>query len=255
MTPPSFELRGVGQTRAGRTVLQDIDVTIPRHLITVLCGPSGGGKTSLLRLLNRLDDPVQGDILLDGRPIVEYAVTELRHRVALVFQTPVMFPGTVSDNLAVAAELAGVPDGQFDELASEVMLLAELEPSLLDRPGEELSVGQKQRVNLARALMTSPEVLLLDEPTSALDPETSRALMKTIGSLSEVRRLTIIVATHRVSEARQYAHHAAVVREGRVVDSGDSEEVLGGLPDPDDVSGLPDPGDLSGPPDPDEASR
>ena len=212
-------------------MLQDVDITIPRQVITVLCGPSGGGKTSLLRLLNRLDDPVQGEILLDGRPIVEYPVTELRHRVALVFQTPVMFPGTVSDNLAVAAELAGVQDGQFDELASEAMLLAELEPSLLDRPGDELSVGQKQRVNLARALMTSPEVLLLDEPTSALDPETSRALMKTIGSLSEVRRLTIVVATHRVSEAREYANHALVLREGRVIDSGDAARVLGGLPD------------------------
>lgn len=214
-------------------MLQDIDVTIPRHLITVLCGPSGGGKTSLLRLLNRLDDPVKGDILLDGRPIVEYAVPELRRRVALVFQTPVMFPGTVSDNLAVAAELGGAQDGQFDRQASEVMLLAELEPSLLTRPGDELSVGQKQRVNLARALMTSPEVLLLDEPTSALDPETSRALMKTIGSLSEVRRLTIIVATHRVSEAREYAHHAVDLRDGRVVDSGEAERVLSGLPDPD----------------------
>ena len=233
MIRPAFELQGVGQARAGRTVLQDVDVTIPRHLITVLCGPSGGGKTSLLRLLNRLDDPVQGDILFDGRPIVEYAVTDLRHRVALVFQTPVMFSGSVADNLAVAAELAGVQDGQFDHLASQSMLLAELEPSLLDRPGDELSVGQKQRVNLARALMTSPEVLLLDEPTSALDPETSRALMKTIGSLSEVRRLTIIIATHRVSEAKKYAHHAVDLRDGRVVDSGDSARVLSGLPDPD----------------------
>ena len=233
---PFFELRGVRQARSGRTVLQDVDVMISRHLITVLCGPSGGGKTSLLRLLNRLDDPVQGDILLDGRPIVEYAVTELRHRVALVFQTPVMFPGTVSDNLAVAAELAGVQDGRFDQLASEVMLLAELEPSLLDRPGDELSVGQKQRVNLARALMTSPEVLLLDEPTSALDPETSRALMKTIGSLSELRRLTIIVATHRVAAAQDYAQHAFVLREGRVIDSGDAERVLSGLPDPGSAS-------------------
>jgi putative ABC transport system ATP-binding protein len=230
---PSFELRGVGQARAGRTVLQDIDITIPRHLITVLCGPSGGGKSSLLRLLNRLEDPDRGDILLDGRPISEYAVTKLRHRVALVFQTPVMFSGTVSDNLAVAAELAGVPDSHFDHQASQVMLLAELEPSLLERPGDELSVGQKQRVNLARALMTSPEVLLLDEPTSALDPETSRALMKTIGSLSEVRQLTIIMATHRVSEAREYARHAVVLRDGHVVDSGDSERVLSGLPDSD----------------------
>ena len=232
----SFELRGVGQERAGRTVLQDVDASIPRHQITVLCGPSGGGKTSLLRLLNRLDDPVRGDILFDGRPIVEYAVTKLRRRIALVFQTPVMFPGTVSENLAVPAELAGVQDGQFDQLASQVMLLAELEPSLLERPGGELSVGQKQRVNLARALMTSPEVLLLDEPTSALDPETSRALMQTIGSLSEVRRLTIVVATHRVSEAREYAHHALVLRDGRVVESGDPERVLSGLPDPDATS-------------------
>ncbi len=232
----SFELRSVGQARAGRTVLQDVDVTIPQHLITVLVGPSGGGKTSLLRLLNRLDDPVRGDILFDGSPIVDYVVTELRRRVALVFQTPVMFPGTVSDNLAVAAELAGVQASQFDQQASEAMLLAELEPSLLERPGGELSVGQKQRVNLARALMTSPEVLLLDEPTSALDPETSRALMKTIASLSEVRRLTLVVATHRVSEAGDYAHHALVLRDGRVVESGDSKRVLSGLPDPDATS-------------------
>ena len=214
-------------------MLQDVDVTIPRHVITVLCGPSGGGKTSLLRLLNRMDDPVRGDILFEGTPIAEYSVTDLRRRVALVFQTPVMFSGTVSDNLAVAAELAGVQDGQFHEQADQAMRLAELEPSLLTRPTDELSVGQKQRVNLARALMTSPEVLLLDEPTSALDPETSRALMSTIGGLSEERHLTIIVVTHRVSEASKYAHHAVVVQDGGVIDSGDSERVLARLPDPD----------------------
>ncbi len=272
MTQPCFELRGVGQVRGGRTVLHDVDVTIPRHLITVLCGPSGGGKTSLLRLLNRLDDPVRGEVLLDGSPIVDYEVTELRRRVALVFQSPVMFSGTVSDNLAVAAELGSRPAGQsvhtghtdpagpadpadlsdpagpagpagqdvqldqFDRQANEVLLLAELEPSLLERPGGELSVGQKQRVNLARALMTSPQVLLLDEPTSALDPETSRALMKTIKRLSKDRRLTIIVATHRVEEAQDYAQHALVLREGRVIDSGDAGRVLSGLSDPDTTS-------------------
>ena len=238
----SFELRGVGQERAGRTVLQDVDLTIPRHLITVLVGPSGGGKTSLLRLLNRLDDPVRGDILFDGIPIVEYAVSGLRRRVALVFQTPVMFQGNVSDNLAVAAELGGGQDGRFDQSdqfhrrANQVMLLAELDPSLLERPGDELSVGQKQRVNLARALMTSPEVLLLDEPTSALDPETSRSLMKTIQRLSEDRRLIIVVATHRVEEAKDYAQHALVLREGRIVDSGDAERVLSEVSAPDATS-------------------
>ena len=212
-------------------MLQDVDATIPRHLITVLCGPSGGGKTSLLRLLNRLDDPVRGEILLDGTSLNDYNVTELRRRVALVFQSPVMFSGTVSDNLAVAAELGGLQEGRFDQLSDQVMLLAELDPSLLERPGGELSVGQKQRVNLARALMTSPEVLLLDEPTSALDPETSRSLMKTIHGLSEERRLTIVVATHRVAEASEYAEHALILRDGRVVDSGDAERVLGGFAD------------------------
>jgi ABC-type multidrug transport system ATPase subunit len=116
------------------------------------------------------------------------------------------------------------------------MLLAELDPSLLERPGGELSVGQQQRVNLARALMTSPEVLLLDEPTSALDPETSRSLMKTIQRLSEDRRLTILAATHRVEEARDYAQHALVLREGRMIDSGDAERVLSGISDPGSTS-------------------
>jgi ABC-type methionine transport system ATPase subunit len=111
------------------------------------------------------------------------------------------------------------------------MLLAELDPDLLERPGSELSVGQQQRVNLARALMTSPEVLLLDEPTSALDPETSRALMKTIHRLSEERQLTIVVATHRIAEAGDYAQHALVLRDGRVVESGEAGAVLGGLSD------------------------
>lgn len=233
MTIPAFELRGVGQIRAGRTVLQDIDATIPQHEITVLCGPSGGGKTSLLRLLNRLDDPARGSILFEAKPIADYSVTELRCRVAFVFQTPVMFSGSVSDNLGVAAELAGVPDDQFDEKADQVMRLAELEPSLLLRPGDELSVGQKQRVNLARALMTSPDVLLLDEPTSALDPETASLLMRTIGGLSEERRLTIVVATHQIPEARQYAHHALVVIDGRVVRSCHADEILGALSTPD----------------------
>jgi putative ABC transport system ATP-binding protein len=173
--PAAFTLKGVYQIKAGITVLDSIEVDIPRGEIVALVGPSGAGKTSLLRLLNRLDDPVRGEILYRARPITDYPVQALRRHVGFVFQAPVMFPGTVRDNLQVALALGGDHGPDADTRIAEAMALAELDRVLRDREGERLSGGQQQRVNIARALLTSPDVLLMDEPTSALDPATAPA--------------------------------------------------------------------------------
>jgi putative ABC transport system ATP-binding protein len=173
--PAAFTLKGVYQIKAGITVLDGIEVDIPRGEIVALVGPSGAGKTSLLRLLNRLDDPVRGEILYRARPITDYPVQALRRHVGFVFQAPVMFPGTVRDNLQVALALGGDHGPDADTRIAEAMALAELDRVLRDREGERLSGGQQQRVNIARALLTSPDVLLMDEPTSALDPATAPA--------------------------------------------------------------------------------
>lgn len=222
----AFALRGVRQEKHGTLVLDDVQLMIPGTRVTALIGPSGAGKTSLLRLLNRLDDPLRGEVAYRSRPVSEYSVRELRFRVGFVFQTPVMFPGTIRDNLREAAWLAGVPPTEVEYRAEESMQFAELDPALLERKGDRLSVGQQQRANLARALMTSPEALLMDEPTSALDPETADRLVETIRRLSEERGLTVVLITHRMWEARWGSHHAVLLERGRVVETGVTAELF-----------------------------
>jgi putative ABC transport system ATP-binding protein len=225
-----FVLKSVRQVKEGYAVLDGVDLEINRGEITALIGPSGAGKTSLIRLLNRLDDPIDGQVLYQSRPIAEYPVRQLRRQVGFVFQTPVMFPGSVRDNLLEAEKLAVEPGGktEVDLVARvrEVMALAELEVSLMDRDGESLSVGQKQRVNIARALMTTPEALLMDEPTSALDPETADRLMETVQRLGRDKGVTVIMVTHRLSEARRASDSIVLMESGRIVDAGTTTHIF-----------------------------
>lgn len=216
----AFTLKGVRQIKEGTTVLDGIELDIREGEITALIGPSGAGKTSLLRLLNRLDDPSAGEVFYRSRPVTQYPVRELRRQIGFVFQTPVMFPGTVHNNLLEAAVLSGASAVDLDIRIEEAMMLAEVDSSLADRDGERLSVGQKQRVNIARALMTAPEVLLMDEPTSALDPETADRLMETVRRLGHERNLTVVMITHRLSEARRASDSVALMERGRVVEVG-----------------------------------
>lgn len=223
----AFALHGVRQEKHGTLVLDDIRLVIPQGRVTALIGPSGAGKTSLLRLLNRLDDPVRGEVLYRSRLVAEYPVRALRSRVGFVFQTPVLFPGSVRDNLTEAACLSGVPLGEIEAKAEEVMRLAELDLALLDRDGSRLSVGQQQRATLARALMTSPEALLMDEPTSALDAETADRLMDTTRRLSMERALTVVLVTHRLAEARRVSDVTVVIDAGRIIAVEPTPEVFG----------------------------
>ena len=221
VSDPAFRLRSVEQERAGRRTLCGIDLDLPRREVVAIVGPSGAGKTSLLRLLNRLDDPSKGTVLFDGTPIVEVSVRTLRRRVGFVFQTPVMFARTVRDNLEAARSL-GEENGRAPS-ATEALRLAGLDESFLDRDAERMSGGERQRVSLARALMTAPEVLLLDEPTSALDPEVAEQLMMTVRRLADEGSVTIVMVTHRLAEARVTSTHTVLLEAGRIVETGPTE--------------------------------
>jgi len=234
-----YSLSGVEAVRADRTVLQDVTLELGGSELTVLVGPSGAGKTSLLRLLNRLDSPTSGRILYRGRPIEDYPVLELRRQVGFVFQKPVMFAGTVRANLERAARIAGAPEAEFEDRIAEAMATAELSTELLERDGGELSVGQQQRANLARALVTGPGTLLLDEPTSALDPETSERLLRTVRKLCRDRGLAVIMATHRVGEAAAVGDRIVLIRDGTVADPDVEPATLRLVPDIDDESPRP----------------
>ncbi len=224
--PPAFTLEAVCQESGGIHILNDVNLEIPEGKLTALIGPSGAGKSSLLRLLNRLDDPVSGTVRYRGQPLAGIPVGEHRRRVGFVFQTPVMFPGTVRDNLAIAAEIAGVPPEEIEHRMNESLRLAEVNGDLVDRDSALLSVGQKQRVNVARALMTRPETLLLDEPAASLDPETAEKLMSTIARLSTERGVTVVAVTHRLWEARALSSVVVMLDGGSVVEAGSTVDVF-----------------------------
>jgi ABC-type methionine transport system ATPase subunit len=227
-----FRVTEVRQVKESNTILDGVDLDITKGRITALIGPSGAGKTSLLRLLNRLDDPLSGSITYKGRPISDYPVRELRREIGFVFQTPVMFPGTVMDNLRAASYVAQQPVTGVDERARTAMSLAGLAPELLDRDGDRLSVGQKQRANIARALMTAPQVLLMDEPTSALDPETADRLMDTVRHLCKDEAISVVMITHRLSEARRASDFAVLMENGRVIESGETDSLFNSAASP-----------------------
>ncbi len=226
LSTPAFSLREVMQRRDGITALDNVSVDVPDGRITALIGPSGAGKSALLRLLNRLDDPTSGEIHYRGEPIDAIPVRLLRRRVGFVFQTPVAFRGTVRDNLVEAATIAEVPEAEVGPRIDEAVTLADIDGDLLDRPADRLSGGQLQRVSIARTLMTAPESLLMDEPTASLDPETADTLGRTIAQLSAERGLTVVMASHRIAEAKQLAGYAVMLDKGKVVEAGPASELF-----------------------------
>ncbi len=223
---PLFRLRDVTQERGGRTILDGLSVDLPRTAVTAIVGPSGAGKTSLLRLLNRLDDPISGEVFFAGRPLGSYPIASLRRRLGFVFQTPSMFPGTVSDNLRTAVELGGRTAISAAPDMRQVLEATGLDPEYATRDADRLSGGEQQRVSLARALMTRPEILLLDEPTSALDPEVAVRLLATIRRLAIDRSMPAIMVTHRLSEARQASTFTVMLEAGRLVEAGETNRLF-----------------------------
>ena len=221
-----FGLSDVTVRRGDRTIVDRVTAVLPSRLITVLFGPSGAGKTSLLRLLNRLDEVTSGRITCQGVPIKDIPVRTLRHRVGFVAQTPVLLPGTVRDNLREAGILAGLSQGEMEGRIEEVLGQAGLPSVLLDRPGSELSGGERQRTVLARALVSRPCTLLLDEPTSALDRIAAGHLLETLRELRDREGLTVVLTTHRLEEIRGTADHGIMMQEGRVMEVGDAERLL-----------------------------
>jgi len=185
-----FEYRDVTVGGDAGPIVARFSARIPADGLTAMVGPSGSGKTTLLRLLNRLDDPDAGDVLLDGRDVRDYDVLELRRRMQHVGQVPVTFPGTVDANVG--------PE------AAELLERVGLDPALGGREADRLSVGEAQRMCLARALARHPECLLLDEPTSALDTSSKAGIESLVRSLAD-DGLTIVMVTHELRQARELA--------------------------------------------------
>jgi phosphate transport system ATP-binding protein len=214
--------------------LRGVTLDIYANRINVIFGPAGGGKSTLLRCLNRLNDLVDvdrmdGKILLDGEDIYtpDTNVVQLRRRVGMVFARPVPLPMTIRQNLHYGPQLAGVRGSRLDELAEQSLRQAALWDEVkdrLDEPSSQLSGGQQQRLCLARTLTLEPEVILLDEPTSGLDPISTA---KVEDSLQELKvRYTIAVVPHSVQQAARIADWAAFFLQGELVEQGPGTELF-----------------------------
>jgi putative ABC transport system ATP-binding protein len=211
-------LDAVSVRRDGRVLLDAVSARVPGAACTALVGPSGAGKSTLLRLLNRLEEPTSGVVRFHGRPLPDLNVLELRRRVGLVGQQPVLLTDCVLDDLRV-----GSPDLDHGR-ATALLERVGLPVDMLERATAGLSGGEAQRVCLARALAVGPEVLLLDEPTSALDAASAQAVERTIKDLV-ADGLAVVLVSHNTPQARRVAEHVLVLRAGRLVAAGSADTV------------------------------
>jgi ABC-type multidrug transport system ATPase subunit len=212
-----LEARGLRKTYEGRVLLDGVDLRLEGGTVTTVGGSSGGGKTTLLRILGLLSEPDGGQVLLDGTDLRTLVPHQARRRVALVPQAPAMFQGTVLDNVRTGPRLAGhdLPEAT----ARELIVRAGLEPQFLGQDARALSGGEKLRVAVARALALRPEAWLLDEPTAALDDDRADTLVRLLGELVG-EGAPVLVVTHDVRVREQLGARQLELVAGRLVEQG-----------------------------------
>lgn len=221
----NLRVEGVTLRRKAHTILSGIDLDFAAGHRYVLVGASGAGKSSLLRLLNRLEDPSEGCIRIGQDDLRAISIRTLRTAVGLVFQSPRPLPGTVAENLEYPYSVRSLRLPDREQLA-ELLLEVGLEPRLLRRDAAELSGGERQRLAIAAALTIEPEILALDEPTAALDPASARRISDLLGERAETRGLRTIAVTHHRGHAPMLGDTAVLMDRGRIVEVGPLTDVL-----------------------------
>jgi tungstate transport system ATP-binding protein len=210
-----IELRGVRHRYQGRLVLDLEQFTVPDGAQLAIVGHNGSGKSTLLRLLALLEAPTEGKVLLNGVVVPRRAPATLRRRVTLVEQRPILFRGTVSENLCYGLETRGIARSAADGIIGDVAERLGL-TSLLRRRRHELSDGEVQRVAVARALAVRPDVLLLDEPASSADRAATGALYRALAAERAERSLAVCIASHQLEDAYRWADDIRALAEGRL---------------------------------------
>jgi phosphate transport system ATP-binding protein len=232
---PKMSVRHLDFYYGEKQALVDVSLEIPEHCVTALIGPSGCGKSTFIRCLNRMNDLIDGahvvgQVLLDGEDIYgpKIDVVRLRKRVGMVFQKSNPFPKSVFDNVAYGPRVAGIRGkAQLYEIVERSLTRAALWDEVKDRLDDsalEISGGQQQRLCIARALATDPDVLLMDEPASALDPASTARIEDLIFELRD--RYTIVIVTHNMQQAARVSDQTAFFYQGVLVEVGSTNELF-----------------------------
>ena len=222
-----IDIRNLTKVFGTHTAVDDVSLRVKAGETLVLLGTSGCGKTTTLKMINRLIEPTSGSISVEGVDVAQQPGPDLRRRIGYVIQDGGLFPHyTIAEALATVPKLLGWSPDQIRERIHNLMDTMQLPESMLNRYPAELSGGQRQRVGLARALAVRPPVVLMDEPFGALDPFTRRHVRRELFGLSELSETTVVLVTHDVGEALELADRIALMHKGRIVQIGPPNELL-----------------------------
>lgn len=235
MSNTHISIRNFSVFYGNEQALKSITLDIPEKRVTAIIGPSGCGKTTLLKSFNRLIDSVEGvrvsgEVLVDGENIFDpkVEVTGIRKKMGLLSQRPQPLPMSIYDNVSYGPRLHGIREKKrLNEIVEKYLKQASLWSEVKDRlnsPASSLSIGQQQRLCLARGLAVEPEIILGDEPTSALDPQSSRHIEARFMELK--KEYTIVIVTHILRQAKRLADYVAFIYLGELVEAGPAEEIF-----------------------------
>ncbi len=220
-----IHVRHLSKQFGSQTAVNNVSFEVAKGENLVLLGTSGCGKTTTLKMINRLIEPSGGEIAINGVNVRQQDGPTLRRNIGYVVQESGLFPHyTVADNIAAVPNLLDWPAAQIRERIQELILTLRLPESLLHRYPDELSGGQRQRVGLARALAAHPPVVLMDEPFGALDPYTRRHIRRELFELDELRQTTVVLVTHDVQEAFDIADRIILMDKGEIVQAGTPDD-------------------------------
>lgn len=220
---PILKAVNLSRVVGDKKIVDNISLDVFRGAFMAIVGTSGAGKSSFLRLLNRLDEPTSGTVYFQGTDYRTILPRKLRERVGMVMQAPYLFPGSVAENIRFGPRQRGeeLPDERIEMLLERVGL-----GGYEDQDTHYLSGGEAQRVSLARTLANSPDILLLDEPTSALDEVAERGVEELLLQIINAEHLTCLIVTHDMAQAARLAKQAVLIENGRLVRVGAVEEVI-----------------------------
>lgn len=206
-----FEIKDVRY----KNILYVKNMIIEENRITCIVGKSGGGKTTFLKLLNDMLDYDSGSIKFKNKEITEYDPVQLRRKVPMLPQEPVIFPGTIEENFILTREYAG-KDGKSEQEFMKILETVGMGGHSLAEDAEKLSGGEKQRIALARVILLDPDILLLDEPSSALDEETEKLIIRMVVDYIKRKNGTLVMVTHSTGIAEEYAEKIVTINNGKV---------------------------------------
>ena len=213
--------------KGGKVAVEDLDLTVEKGEFVCFIGTSGSGKTTSMRMINRMTDPTKGKILINDKDIQDMDPVQLRRKIGYVIQNIGLMPHmTIRDNSTLVPKLLKVPENERNEIADRMIDIVELPKEMLDRYPSELSGGQQQRIGVVRALAADQDVILMDEPFGALDPITRDSLQDLIKDLQERLGKTIIFVTHDMDEALKLANKIAIMSEGKVLQYDTPDNIL-----------------------------